>query len=88
MNVINFHNPVLTQAGYSLLLQCLSIGFSYEQSADHLKRIGYYVPEDQFNAFNDVLNIMMDLDIGSRQEEFKAPEDIMTNERYQAETDI
>jgi hypothetical protein len=70
MKIINFVNPSNTWEAYSLLVQCCYSGFQYEQTSDYLKGLGYYIPEDQFIVFNELQDIMFDLDIGNRQNEY------------------
>lgn len=69
MKRINFVNPANTKKAFSLLIDCCFAGFKYEETADYLKEIGYYIPEDQFKSFNCTLNIGIDLDVGIRKNE-------------------
>lgn len=66
MKIINFINPVRTTEGYDTLVQCVMAGFEYQQTNQTLRGLGYYIPEDQFKAFEEVLNIMVAMDIGDR----------------------
>ena len=54
-----------------LLTHCLMSGFKYPQTKQYLEDLGYYIPEDQFNAMKQVLDIQVDLDIGLRRKELK-----------------
>ena len=55
--------------GYDMLVHCWSCGFEYEQTKEWLMDLGYYLPEDQHDLVGKALDIMADLDIGSRQME-------------------
>jgi hypothetical protein len=52
-----------------LLAHCWACGFGYEQTADHLRDIGHYVPEDQWDVYSKLLDMQVNLDIGNRQQE-------------------
>lgn len=64
---INFIGK-LDKSNY-LLIDCIMAGFGYIQTSDMLKSIGYYIPEDQFISYKRVLDIQIDLDIGTRRNE-------------------
>lgn len=66
MKIINFVNPSQTKEAYELLVHCVFAGFKYEQTERTLQEIDYYIPEDQFKAFEEVCNIMLEMDIGDR----------------------
>lgn len=67
---VNFINPASCVEGYDMLTMCWSAGFDYEQTHRAMCSIGFYVPEDQFRAFIEVLNIQSTLDTGDRQHEY------------------
>jgi hypothetical protein len=66
MKIINFVNPSQTKEAYKLLVHYVFAGFKYEQTNVTLREIDYYIPEDQFKAFEEVCNIMLEMDIGDR----------------------
>ncbi len=74
MKIINFVNPNTTMDGYKLLVHCVFSGFDYKDTKFYMDREGFYLPEDQFNAFKSCCDIMLDLDIGTRQEEVRVCE--------------
>lgn len=55
--------------GWNYLVQMISTGLSFEQTKEVMHKLGYYVPEDQFNAVNAAIDIQIDLQIGKRQYE-------------------
>jgi len=69
MKIINFIAPWQTKEAYGLLVTCSYSSFDYAQTAEYLRDLGYYLPEDQYKVFNTLQNIMVDLDIGNRQDE-------------------
>lgn len=69
MKIINFVNPNNTMDGYKLLVHCVFSGLDYDNTKFYMNREGFYLPEDQFNAFKSCCDIMMDLDIGDRKKE-------------------
>jgi len=54
-----------------LLIICWSSGFSYEEVMEMVNDKGYHIPEDQWLAFNAVLDIQTDLHIGTRVKELE-----------------
>lgn len=74
MKIINFINPTQDEEmedAYRDLVHCCVCGYDYEQTNDILNKHGYYIPKDQFELFNRVIDIQIDLDIGARQGEWK-----------------
>lgn len=74
MQIINFINPASTRENsraHSLLVECAVCGFNYQQTDEMLRETGFYVPEDQYRIFQQLLDIQTDLDIGLRQAEWK-----------------
>lgn len=67
MQVINFIQSA--NSGQALLAHCICCGMKYSQVVELLKEQGHYIPEDQFIAYEKVINIQMNLDIGTRQDE-------------------
>ena len=73
MNILNCINPSETTANkkaWDALVHCITCGFQYNQVKQQLLEQKFYVPEDQFNAIECMINIQMDLDIGSRRYEW------------------
>ena len=73
MKIINFINPACTEdnlQAYSGVVTASFSGFGYKQTSEMLANSGWYIPEDQYLAMNELLNIQTDLDIGTRQEEY------------------
>ena len=66
MKIINFINPSQTKEAYDLLIHCIFSRFKYRQTYETLTKIDYYIPEDQFKSFENVCNIMLEMDIGDR----------------------
>lgn len=71
MKLLNIVNPSATHDGWSMLIHCISAGFKYDQASIALEGLDYYVPEDLYNCITNAFLITLDLDIGSRQNEFK-----------------
>lgn len=72
LKVINFINPRHDEEQsniYDLLVDCVTRGFAYPQTKQLVEQAGYYLPEDQFNSFNTLILVMIDLDIGIRRDE-------------------
>lgn len=70
MKILNFISQKHS-AGVSFVFSRAVCGFPYEQVAKEMSDLGYYIPEDQYQALQVVLDIQIDLDIGSRQDELK-----------------
>lgn len=66
MKIIDFGNPSNTLEAYNRLVYCVSSGFEYEPTYRYLMEIDYYIPEDQFKVFEELFNIMVEMDIGDR----------------------
>lgn len=66
MKIINFVNPTQDKEAYDLLVECIFAGFGLQQTYQNLREIGYFVPQDQCKAFEDVCNIMIEMDLGDR----------------------
>jgi hypothetical protein len=66
MKIINFLNPSEDKEVYGLLVQCIFSGFGYRQTYETLLKLDYYIPEDQFKSFENVCNIMGEMDLGDR----------------------
>lgn len=71
LNIINPHHTDKDKQAWQTLIYCISSGFEYDQTKEWLEEDGIYIPEDQFDALNKALDIMVGLDIGERQEEWK-----------------
>lgn len=71
MKLLNVVNPSATYDGWSMLIHCISAGFKYHEASSILEESDYYVPEDLYNCITNAFTITLDLDIGSRQNEFK-----------------
>lgn len=69
MKRVNFIKPNQNQEIHSLLVHLWSMGAQYKMVQDLMTEKGYYVPEDQWEAFVSLLDIQADLDIGMRQHE-------------------
>ena len=70
MRHINFLSNEITPA--LIQLQYLwSIGSDYQQAADELHQLGFYLPKDQWELFTKLVDVQVELDIGSRQNEGK-----------------
>lgn len=65
--------------GWDYLMLVISMDMKFEQASKELAELGYYVPEDQFNAVARAFNIQLDLDIGTRQDEVGAVQLTQTN---------
>jgi len=72
MKLLNFIAPHHKDLeAYGVLATCCVSGFCYEDVVDLLGNLGYYIPEDQYDAFAVVIDIQIDLDIGGRQDEYR-----------------
>lgn len=59
-----------TNYAYDTLVHCITTGMKYEQVKGIMKTSHHcYIPEDQFNALETVINCQMNLDIGRRRKE-------------------
>lgn len=73
MKLINFMNIRLEDAAvYDLLVHCACCSFGYYQSAGYLSDEGYYISRKQYEAFCNLVDEQMYLDIGPGQAEWKA----------------
>ena len=66
LKIVNFFCP--DKEVYSLLTH-VAFTMGYEECMEYLGEKGWYIPPDQFKAFQKVLDIQCDLDIGRRQDE-------------------
>ena len=71
MKHINFMSRNVDIIVKELLIICWSSGFSYEEVMEMVNDKGYHIPEDQWLAFNAVLDIQTDLHIGTRVKELE-----------------
>lgn len=69
INLINVYVSASNAKAYNHLVHCHYSGFDFKQTTELLKDVGYYVPEDLYNAFNKLHEIAFDLDVGHRSEE-------------------
>ena len=67
MQIINFINPNLNRDIYELLVTCSTSGFLFDQTSRILKEKGYFITKEQYEAFNVILDEMLELDIGEKQ---------------------
>jgi hypothetical protein len=65
---INFVNVLRNMPVYDALIACFRSDYDYVESATEIAKYGYWIPEDQFNAFKRVLVIQLDLALGKREE--------------------
>ena len=71
MNVIDWLIPENDLIIKFTLNHCYHNGFDYIKTKQTLKNRNYYIPEDQWKAFNQLLDIQVSLDTGPRTEERK-----------------
>lgn len=69
LKLVNVVAPWHDTVGWHLITHCVSCGFGYEQTHEFMKANGYCMPKDLFELFNNMFDITMNLDIGSRQGE-------------------
>lgn len=64
---INFMYPAKTSKGYNYLVGATARGFQWPQADEELREIGYVITEEQYQAFNQIINQMIEVDIGVLQ---------------------